>query len=86
MKDSRRALCSPTKVPLDVNDYPHKWNLNAWGHIVDTFVVEPYFFERKLNKLERNYIKNEMCFQLNRALAHFLEEVREKLDVMFPDQ
>lgn len=87
---------------LHTNNYQHKWSLNVWGGIVDNYAVGPYFFERKLNGQEflrflredfprliehlPNHIKHEMWFQLDGAPAHFMRDVREELDIMFPEK
>lgn len=85
-----------------VNNYQHRWSLNVWGGIVNNYVVGPYFFNRKLTGQEfhrflredfprliedlPDEVKNMMWFQLDGAPAHFMREVREELNLMFPNK
>jgi Transposase. len=80
----------------------NRWSLNVWGGLIGTYIIGPFFFDGNLtgqifyNFLENNLnellddvpllIRQNMWIQLDGAPAHFSVNVRELLNVRFPER
>lgn len=83
-------------------DHQHQWSINVWGGIVGTQVVGPHFFEHHLNgQIYLQFLEHELnnllqhipenvvprlWYQHDGAPAHSTLNVRNCLDIRFPDR